>query len=163
MSHSNPTDTGGLSSGALLTAFRLQYHRFDRSIHEILAAPTDSVVLARLGDDVDEYSVIVNEVHQVNLLLNRIQVLILYRMHIILSLQSFRPFGPISLSCNRTFGFSTSRLWQNLIMEGQQLLKTSILENEVDQGFTLILISCDGHMVTAAPVVLPDFSMWTAR
>ena len=163
MSHSNPTETGGLSSEALLTAFRLHYHRFDRTIHEILAAPTDSVVLARLGDDVDEYSVIVNEVHYYSLLLNQIQNLILHRMHIILSLRSFRPFEPISLSCSRTFIFSTSRLWQNLIMEGQQLLKTSILENGVDQGFTSILISCDGHMDIAAPVVLPDFSMLIAQ
>jgi len=72
MSHSNPTETGGQSAGPLLTAFRLQYHRFDRSIREILATPTNSVVLARLGDDVDEYSVIVNEVHYYSLLLSQI-------------------------------------------------------------------------------------------
>ena len=99
-------------------SFRHHYHRFDRTIHEILAVLTDSVILARLGDDIDEYTAIVNEVHYHILLLNQIQELISHSMHMILSLWSFKPFKPILLSCDRTSGFSTSRHWQNLIMEG---------------------------------------------
>ena len=62
MSQPNPSETEAQSSEALITAFRLHYHHFDRAVHDALAVPTDSVVLARLGDDVDEYSAIVNEV-----------------------------------------------------------------------------------------------------
>lgn len=50
------------TSEDLLTAFRLHYHQFDRAIHDALKGQTDSVVLARLGDDLDEYLTLVNEV-----------------------------------------------------------------------------------------------------
>ena len=68
MPQNNSLDRGTLSSEALLAAFRLHYHRFDQAIHEALGAPTDSVVLARLGDDIDEYLAIVNEVSPLHFL-----------------------------------------------------------------------------------------------
>lgn len=47
---------------ALLEAFRTHYHRFDRSLREALQGPSDANVLARLGDDFDEYASMVQEV-----------------------------------------------------------------------------------------------------
>ncbi|KAJ7145457.1 hypothetical protein C8R46DRAFT_1167479 [Mycena filopes] len=45
----------------LLDAFRTHYHRFQASVTTTTQNPTDSVVIARLGDDLDEYSRLVQE------------------------------------------------------------------------------------------------------
>ncbi|KAF8882085.1 hypothetical protein BD779DRAFT_1394954, partial [Infundibulicybe gibba] len=47
----------------LLNAFRAHYHHFDQAVQEAMAGSADSVVLARLGDDLDEYAALVRE-HQ---------------------------------------------------------------------------------------------------
>src|ERR1700677_5045577 len=47
----------------LLSAFRIHYYRFERAIQEALVNTTDSTVLARLGDDLDEFSHLVTVVH----------------------------------------------------------------------------------------------------
>jgi hypothetical protein len=52
----------------LLSAFRTHYYRFGQAIHETTAALADSNVLARLGDDLDEYSDLVTQVCAVVLL-----------------------------------------------------------------------------------------------
>lgn len=52
------------NSAALLDAFRTHYHRFNTAIHSACGGQTDSVVLARLGDDIDQYLNLVNEVCQ---------------------------------------------------------------------------------------------------
>jgi len=46
----------------LLTAFRMRYSRFELAIQDALLYPTDSTVLARLGDDLDEFATMVAEV-----------------------------------------------------------------------------------------------------
>lgn len=43
-------------SGDLLGAFRTHYLRFEGAVREALLYPTDSTVLARLGDDLDEFA-----------------------------------------------------------------------------------------------------------
>jgi hypothetical protein len=49
----------------LLTAFRMRYSRFELAIQDALLYPTNSTVLARLGDDLDEFATMVAEVsHQ---------------------------------------------------------------------------------------------------
>ncbi|KAJ7662792.1 hypothetical protein DFH06DRAFT_1088364 [Mycena polygramma] len=45
----------------LLEAFRAHYHRFQASVTEIIHNPTDAVVIARLGDDVDEFAQMVQQ------------------------------------------------------------------------------------------------------
>lgn len=50
------------SDDGLLEAFRANYFRFEQAIHNAVTETYDSVVLARLGDDVDEYLSIANEV-----------------------------------------------------------------------------------------------------
>lgn len=45
----------------LLTEFRLRYHRFQLSIAEAVRTNVDSTILARLGDDLDEYQRLVIE------------------------------------------------------------------------------------------------------
>ena len=45
----------------LLDAFRLHYNRFETVIGEAITHPTDSSVLARIGDDLDEYATLVQE------------------------------------------------------------------------------------------------------
>ncbi|KAJ7035753.1 hypothetical protein C8F04DRAFT_1210195 [Mycena alexandri] len=53
--------TGPGNDGELLDAFRSHYHRFQTSVTAITQNPTDSVVIARLGDDLDEYARLVQE------------------------------------------------------------------------------------------------------
>ncbi len=46
----------------LLDAFRCHYFRYEAIIREATASATDSTVLARIGDDLDEYTEILAEV-----------------------------------------------------------------------------------------------------
>ncbi|KAJ7268110.1 hypothetical protein B0H12DRAFT_996671, partial [Mycena haematopus] len=46
---------------ALLDAFRSHYHRFETSVTNVVQSPTDAVVIARLGDDLDEFVRLVQE------------------------------------------------------------------------------------------------------
>jgi len=46
----------------LLTAFRTYHHRFVQSVQEAVLSSADSTVLHRLGDQIDEYSALVNQV-----------------------------------------------------------------------------------------------------
>lgn len=50
----------------LLGAFRIHYRRFEQAIADTLINHTDSTVLARLGDDLDEFLLLVTEVSLVN-------------------------------------------------------------------------------------------------
>lgn len=50
--------------GDLLAAFRIHYHRFEQAVIEALSNPTDSTVLARLGDDLDEFATLATQVSQ---------------------------------------------------------------------------------------------------
>ena len=43
-------------SGDLLGAFRTHYSWFENAVREALLSPTDSTILARLGDDLDEFA-----------------------------------------------------------------------------------------------------------
>lgn len=52
----------------LLSAFRTHYYRFEQAVHEASAVLADSNVLARLGDDLDEFSGLVTQVCAVILL-----------------------------------------------------------------------------------------------
>ncbi|KAJ7698848.1 hypothetical protein B0H16DRAFT_1349353 [Mycena metata] len=45
----------------LLNAFRTHYQRFQASVNDIAQNPTDAVVIARLGDDLDEYAELVQQ------------------------------------------------------------------------------------------------------
>ena len=56
-----------MSAGAggnfsLLTAFHAHYHCYAQAVQDVLQVATDSVVLACLSDDVDEYASLVHEV-----------------------------------------------------------------------------------------------------
>ncbi|KAJ7899720.1 hypothetical protein B0H13DRAFT_1622612 [Mycena leptocephala] len=51
-----------LQATSLLDAFRLHYNRFRDAVAAIIQAPTDAVVIARLGDDLDEYVQLVQQV-----------------------------------------------------------------------------------------------------
>ena len=46
----------------LLDAFRTHYHRFAAAVTSLATDPTDAIVIARLGDDLDEFAAIVQEV-----------------------------------------------------------------------------------------------------
>ena len=47
---------------ALLNAFRIHYTRFQTQISELDGTTTDATVIARLGDDFDEFARLVEEV-----------------------------------------------------------------------------------------------------
>ena len=49
-------------STELLTAFQAHYHQFAQAVHNALQSAADAIVLARLGDDVDEYASLVHKV-----------------------------------------------------------------------------------------------------
>jgi hypothetical protein len=46
----------------LLSAFRIHYQRFEQGVQAAVLNPTDATVLARLGDDLDEFANLVHEV-----------------------------------------------------------------------------------------------------
>jgi hypothetical protein len=46
----------------LISAFRTHYYRFEQAVHEATAVSADSNVLARLCDDLDEYSDLLTQV-----------------------------------------------------------------------------------------------------
>lgn len=46
----------------LLDAFQTNYHHFEQLVREAVTHATDSTILARLGDELDEYLNLVNEV-----------------------------------------------------------------------------------------------------
>lgn len=46
----------------IVAAFRTHYYRFVQSVEEVALSPTDSTVLNRLGDQIDEYRAPVNQV-----------------------------------------------------------------------------------------------------
>ena len=50
------------SQEQLLSAFRAHFHCYSRAIHEAIHSSADSTVLARLGDDLDEFSQLVAQV-----------------------------------------------------------------------------------------------------
>jgi hypothetical protein len=54
----------------LISAFRTHYYRFEQAVQEASAVLADSNVLARLGDDLDEYSDLVTQVCAAVLLLS---------------------------------------------------------------------------------------------
>ncbi|KAF7311754.1 hypothetical protein MIND_00185800 [Mycena indigotica] len=45
----------------LLQAFYTHFNRFKTAVADIVSTPTDAVVIARLGDDLDEFAAILNE------------------------------------------------------------------------------------------------------
>jgi hypothetical protein len=47
------------ASGDLINAFRLYHNQFQQTVINVLTAPTDPTVLARLGDDLDEFAQLV--------------------------------------------------------------------------------------------------------
>jgi hypothetical protein len=51
--------------GQLLNAFRAHYHRFAAAVTELAGGQTDAAVIARLGDDLDEFVRVVEEVSTV--------------------------------------------------------------------------------------------------
>ena len=47
---------------SLLDTFRAHYHSFTRAIQEAAVSQADSTVIARLGDDLDEYTRLAEQV-----------------------------------------------------------------------------------------------------
>lgn len=56
------SSSGSVGNLDLLVAFRTHYERFERAVGDVLLSPTDPTVLARLGDDLDEFAALANEV-----------------------------------------------------------------------------------------------------
>jgi hypothetical protein len=54
------------STQSLLDAFRVHYNHYESMVHEAMSNPTDSNVLARLGDDLDQFMTLVAEVSHKN-------------------------------------------------------------------------------------------------
>lgn len=62
----------GAALEELLNAFRSHYRRYEHAVHAAVANPTDAVVLWRLGDDLDQYFGLVNEVSAKNLIVSKL-------------------------------------------------------------------------------------------
>ena len=77
------SQTSGLTSDVnILDAFRANYVAFERLVVEAMINPTDSTVLARLGDDLDTYLVLVNKVCLLSIVSTKLKSTILQNMHI---------------------------------------------------------------------------------
>ncbi|KAJ7053160.1 hypothetical protein C8F01DRAFT_996937 [Mycena amicta] len=53
-----------LTGDALLDAFRRHYRRFEEFVQSLATNPTDAIVISRLGDDLNEFVVILREVYE---------------------------------------------------------------------------------------------------
>jgi hypothetical protein len=51
-----------MSGQDVITGFRAHYQKFDRLLADVLINPTDSFRLVRIGDDLEEFRLIVDEV-----------------------------------------------------------------------------------------------------
>jgi hypothetical protein len=81
---------------SLLDAFRIHYGRYEAAVQEAVQNSTDSLVLARLGDDLAEFSSLVEEVSFRNLLYLECSVEVLvYRMLISSNLMNCAWFAQI--------------------------------------------------------------------
>jgi hypothetical protein len=60
-------ENSGMQIDDLLNAFRAQYQHFSVTIPGAIQSNVDPVTLARLGDDLDEYFNLVQEVRHVSL------------------------------------------------------------------------------------------------
>ena len=58
----------------LLDAFRTNYYRYEQLVMETVTHAADSTILARLGDELDEYLNLVNEVSLKAILNNNILI-----------------------------------------------------------------------------------------
>ena len=58
----------------LSDAFRTNYHRLERLVREAVTNVTDSTIFARLGDELDEYLNLVNEVSLLLAFVNKIVI-----------------------------------------------------------------------------------------
>lgn len=56
----------------LLNAFRVQYHHFVVRVTAAITENADSVVLSRIGDDLDQYLQLLNEVCTFDLISNNV-------------------------------------------------------------------------------------------
>ena len=84
----------------LLSAFRIHYRRFEHAIQEASVNPTDSTVLARLGDDLDEFANLVIEVSLIHAMcysrvLRITHISLLCRTQMFLKPQSYQLFATI--------------------------------------------------------------------
>jgi hypothetical protein len=59
-------DNGGMQNNDLLNAFRAQYQHFSMAIPSAIQSNADPVTLARLGDDLDEYYSLAQEVRHMS-------------------------------------------------------------------------------------------------
>ena len=55
-------------------AFRTNYHRLEHLVREAITNVTDSTIFARLGDELDEYLNLVNEVSLLLAFVNKIVI-----------------------------------------------------------------------------------------
>lgn len=53
---------GSFAQNVLLNAFRSHYQRFQTAVTDLVGSNADAIVISRLGDDIDEFAEIVNEV-----------------------------------------------------------------------------------------------------
>jgi len=97
----------------LLSAFRIHYSRFEHAIQEAWVNTTDSTVLARLGDDLDEFTNLVTEVYPKPFIYfeDYIFIMFSYRMQMFLKPLSYRHFATTSGQCRWTYVYNMRRLW----------------------------------------------------
>ena len=58
----------------LSDAFRTNYHHLERLVREAITNVTDSTIFVRLGDELDEYLNLVNEVCSLPAFVNKIVI-----------------------------------------------------------------------------------------
>jgi len=145
----------------LLLAFRIRYCRFERAIQEALVNTTDSTVLARLGDDLDEFTNLVTEVYLKSFLYfeDYMFMIFSYRMQMFLKPLSYQHFATTSGQCRWIYVYNMRRLWTCRTMGIQQWSKQSTLAAGVDLLYLSIQTFCDGHMLTEVHLELHDSYM----
>ena len=142
----------------LLTAFQTQYNTFELAIQGALLDPTDSTVIARPDDDLDEFTVMVGEV-SCQIICKMLTFRRLFRTPTFLKKLSYQLFSPILAWCRWTYIYSMNKHSMNLITGIWQLFKQSILVIVANQQYTLTPTFYDGPMLIIVHLGLPDSYM----
>ena len=130
-----------IQSSDLLIAFWTHYRRFEHAINDALLNPTDSTVLARLGDDLDEFLNLVAEVllnHSILLTEDLPQNANIFEAQELLTLH-------INLSMMQT----------NIYLQYEQMLDQSHHGHP-----TVVQITHTGHCGRPRIHIDPDFLRW---
>jgi hypothetical protein len=93
----------------LRTAFHSHYHQFVHTVEESMEHATDSTVLARLGDSIDEFVQLVNEVNSISIDFTDVALTIDISTRLSFTEMNWKSCAQALLPCKMTYACVTSK------------------------------------------------------